>query len=776
MVFKYFDRAGALSHTGRCRSFSKRADGFIPGEGAGLVLLKPLERARRDGDRIWGVIKGSAVNNDGSSIGAMAPNPRGQLEVLRAAYRRAEVDPATIGLVEAHGTGTAIGDPIELLSLSDFFGEHARGPVALGSVKSNVGHLLGAAGVAGFIKLLLALQHRKLPPTLHCSQEESRLAGQDTPLSVQTHLADWEGKRPLRGGINAFGFGGTNCHLILEEPPAPVPVAMDPPPYHLLALTAPTPAHLGDHAARIAESLPAEAPAAEVCPELYRRTVFRARCARVLGSDAPVRPALAELTAEGGKWAQGALELGYRPLRMAFLFPGQGSQFPGQARGLYQHWAPFREQFQALCAHHPGLEEALYGEGATEAELTRTLVAQPVLVAFQIAMVEALRALGLRPVAVLGHSVGELAAACAAGVMRPEQALHFATERARQMQALPEHGGMLAVLTDAQTLAPIVRPYQQTVSLAAFNGPRQVVLAGRSAHLEAIRGELEQRRIACLPLSVSHAFHSPLMAPMVEDFTAFVRAQSLENPGMAFASTVTAEVYRTGPLPADYWVDHVRGPVRFAQAFAELQALDVDAFVEVGPGSVLSRLARNLREPGDTRPVLDLCRGPESSDPDEDWRQLLEGVAALWTRGARVDLPALAPDAGAGPLLPAVPLLPETLRFQRVDWSGTPARATPSLLHRIAWESLPSPEPHRPSDGTWLILADEQGIGASLADRIRLQGGRCCLVTRSRQFTRTGEDHFEVDPSASDHYRWLLSALGPEPLAGIVHLWTFDAA
>jgi acyl transferase domain-containing protein/acyl-CoA synthetase (AMP-forming)/AMP-acid ligase II/acyl carrier protein len=772
-VFKYFDRAGALSHTGRCRSFSKNADGFVPGEGAGLVLLKPLERAQRDGDRIWGVIRGSAVNNDGSSIGAMAPNPRGQLQVLRAAYRRAGVDPATIGLIEAHGTGTAIGDPIELRSLTDFFAEHATGAVALGSVKSNVGHLLGAAGVAGFIKLLLALQHRKLPPTLHCSPEESRLADLDTPLSLQVSLADWEGERPLRGGINAFGFGGTNCHLVLEEPPERVPEEVARTPWHLLALSAPTRSHLEDYAARLSGSLPADARAADVCPELHGRTVFRARCARVLDALDGVRPALQELGAGSGAWARSSLDSGYRPLRLAFLFPGQGSQFPGQSRGLYRYWAPFRERFGALCAHHPGLVEALYGEDANAVQLTRTEVAQPLLVAFQIAMVQALRELGIRPVAVLGHSVGEFAAACAAGVMRPEQALRLAAERGRQMQALPEHGGMLAVLTDEQTLAPVVEPYRETVSLAAFNGPRQVVLSGRSAHLDQIRGDLEQRQIACLPLSVSHGFHSPLMAPMLEGFAAFVREQPLEDLGLAFASTVTGEVHRTGPLPADYWVDHVRTPVRFAQAFSRLQALEVDAFVEVGPGSVLSRLTRDLG-PGDPRPVLDLCRGPGTPDPDGDWRRLLEVVADLWTRGARVDLPALAPEAGGGPLLPSVPFRPQTLRFQRMDWSDAPTEDSRSLLHSIGWQHLPSREPHQLPKGTWLLLADAQGIAASLADRIRGHGSRVCLVTRARQFTRTDEDRFEVDPSAPDHYRWLLGALGSEPLAGIVYLWSHD--
>ncbi|MBN1944640.1 MAG: amino acid adenylation domain-containing protein [Bradymonadales bacterium] len=799
VVYRYFEAAGALSHRGACRSFSREADGFVPGEGLGLVLLRPLDLALQAGDRIWGVIRGSAVNNDGSSIGVMAPNPRGQVAVLEAAYRNAGIDPGSVGLIEAHGTGTVIGDPIEIRSLTDFFGPHARAPIPLGTVKSNLGHLLGAAGVAGVIKLVLALRHRQRPPTLHVLPGASRLDDVESPLVLQTALEAWTGEEPRRGGVSAFGFGGTNAHLVVEEAPA-VRIDADRPeaPHHLLALSAPTASRLQGYVEHLATELPSGESTAKVCAELSYRTSFRERRAKVVGATDSMAEALDALQAPGSPgWLCGSLGSGYRPLRIAYLFPGQGSLFLGQSAGLRRYWRSFGRQLETLAsrpATGENLTSFLYGPAATVEGLKQTAVAQPLLVSFQVAMAMTLKELGIRPVAVIGHSVGEISAACAAGILSAQEAVELAFERGRLMQELDEPGGMRAVFTDLSTLQPFVEPHAEALSIACHNGPRQLVVAGRTGDLERLAEQLAAAGIASVPLPVSHGFHSPLMEPMIERFSRFLGIRRGSSLGCAFASTVTGTLLESGTLDADYWIRHARQPVRFDQAFSELAAGKIDLFLEIGPNTVLTRLASDLLDSADPRPVLPLCRDANRPDDTEDLRQALTVMAELWSRGAPLDLDGTVRELSwAGEAaertayeLPTLPFGGETLRFPRIDWrpdedittGPTPQPASSlgpeRLLHRVTWIRTPEPEPLPRPSGAWLLFADNPEVGAALAERLRGVQARPYLIRRSTSFLRTGEFGFAMDPGHPDHYRWLISSLSYEPLGGIVHLWSCD--
>jgi len=781
-LYRFFEAAGALSPTGRCRAFSSSGDGFVPGEGAGFVLLRPLAAALAHGDPIHAVVRASAVNNDGRSIGVMAPNPEGQLAVLEAAYHHGKVDPATVGLVECHGTGTAIGDPIELKALDSFFRSRGARAVSVGSVKTNVGHLLGAAGIAGFIKAVLAVEHGLIPPSLHANPVHPRLANHPV-LRLQSDLAPWPEVSVRRAGISSFGFGGTNCHVVIEQAP-PSPPAGATPPFPgetLLTLSAPTERHLKAFAFALSSHPGLASPTPQHVAELARelrdgRTTYAFRAARVIATGDDARQALeAFASAPDDHWITGPSAGVRRPLRVAWLFPGQGAQSVAQSLGLFVGWPSFRQRLHELCnmtTHGSTLLDACYGPDANDPTLRRTDIAQPLIVAFQIAMSEALRDMGITPSAVLGHSVGELSAACAAGALAPETAMRWAEQRGNLMQEQPATGGMLAVLTHTAEVERLIAPFSSRVHVAAYNAPDQVVVAADTELLPDLRLHFEAAGVTVLPVPVAHAFHTPHMEGAAQSLASVLQGKPERPLSVPMISTVTAEEVSSAALGVPYWQDQIRKPVQFARAFHTLSRLPVDAFLEVGPGATLSALGPRILSKDDPRPILSLCRKPGDTDESADRVHALRTLGSLWSAGMPLtSVQGEPPPQVPRPLLPTLPFLEESLRHRPL----TTTSSSPPAHAQWTWKPVdPLPSTEVAPGSTILVLGGAHPHAAGLEQRLRAASMNAILVVHGETFSRTGQAEFRLDRSRADHCRWLLQAFSQQPLTTLFLAWDDD--
>jgi acyl transferase domain-containing protein/acyl carrier protein len=638
-------QARMLSPDGRCKAFDASADGYGRAEGCAVVVLRRLSDALASGDNILAVIRGTAANQDGRSQGITAPNRLAQEAVIREALADGDVAATDVSYVEAHGTGTSLGDPIEVEALAAVLGagRPAERPVLVGSIKSNVGHLEGAAGMAGLAKLVLSLMHGELPRHLHFARPNPHIAWERLPVQVVTAHRAWE-RGPGRriGGVSSFGFSGTNVHLVVEEAPAraedaaPAPVDR---PLHVLTLSAKSEAGLRDLAGRVERHL-AAADGGALADVAFTanagRSPFRHRLALVSGAREDAREALASV-ATGT--ASPALVVG-RPdgpsAEVAFLFTGQGSQYAGMGRALYDTEPVFREALDR-CATLLGPEldrsllSVLYPESGADALLDETAYTQPALFAFEYALAALWQAWGVRPSMVIGHSVGEYAAACLAGVLTLEDALRLVAARGRLMQALPATGAMVAVLADEARVRAAVAPHADRVAIAAVNGPANVVISGERAAVEGIARELAAAGIGTRPLTVSHAFHSPLMEPMLAAFAARTREVTFRAPAVPLVSNLTGRLAGDAVVDPAYWVRHVREPVRFADGLRTLAEAGPRIVLEIGPGPVLLGLAAQAGVTAEGTWLASLRRGRD------DWAQILESLATLWVRGAPVD-------------------------------------------------------------------------------------------------------------------------------------------
>lgn len=723
---RLLEQAHALSPTGRSRAFSADADGFVPGEGGAAIVLTRMEAAVAADDPVLAVVRGTAVNNDGRSMSLMAPNPLRQREVITRAYEAAGVDPASVTYVEAHGTGTAVGDPIELRSLAHVFPARADGePRLLGSVKTNIGHLLNAAALPALVKVVLALGHRRLPPSLHHASPSPGLA--PAGFRVVTEARDWTSSGPLVAGVNAFGFGGTNAHAVLEQAPpraADESVGAGP---HLLTLSARSAAGLREAAARLAAHLDGH-------PELDEGDVcLTASTAR---DDGPHRLAVVtDGDLRGGLAAPSPRIEGVvrsRP-RVVFLFPGQGARFPGRDGALYRTAPVFRDTLDEASAllgplnGRPLVDWAL-DPGVAPAAQAVTEVAQPLLVASGVALARQLRAWGVEPDAVCGHSVGEISAACAGGVLTLRDAVRFAAERGRLMGAFTEPGAMLAVRGGEEAVAGAVAGAGGDLVVAAYNGPGLQVLSGTVHAVERAAHELDARGVSARRLRVSRAFHSPLMRPVADRLADAARSLTLRAPSVALMSTLTAEWQPV--LGPEHLRDHALRPVLFGAAVERMAGEGYDTFVEVGHGEALSGAARaaaaGVRHAADpdgstaggrsTAVPADgsgtprervlvipaLPGGSGERPPGGDGRgALLETVGRLWSRGVPLDRSVL--DTGHR----RVPLPPYPFQRRRY-WAGPPVSP---LLHRVLWEDAPLPETSAAAPSVLLTGPDASSAG-----------------------------------------------------------------
>jgi len=649
----YLHRAGdIMSPDGRCRAYDAEAEGTVFGSGSGVVVLKHVEDAIAAGDRIYAVILGSAINNDGAEKTSFtASSTPGQARAMAAAFAAAEVDPSTIGLVEGHGTGTVVGDPLEVEALQRCFATDQMaqpGGCWLGSVKTNIGHLEQAAGVASLIKSALALHHRQVPPSLNFETPNPRIDLENGIFRVATELTEWTpDSHPRRAAVNSLGLGGTNAFAILEEAPIPADAQVQLPARQMLCLSAESPQALGrltdlwrDHLVGTDQrALP------NACAAAARRPALRYRIA-VTGTDA-AGLSRALIGAEAGQ--------ANSDRKVAFLFPGQGSQYPGMARAFYDGEPAFRAAFDTvaarLAASGLAIERAVFGTDEPQA-LAHTGLQQPAIFAVEWALARMLDAWAVRPDAVLGHSVGAFAAMAAAGIYQPEDAADLIARRAALMGALPEGGAMAAVFADAATVEPICADTEAVV--AALNSPENTVVSGPASAVDSVVAKAEQAGLAARRLTVSHAFHSPLMAEAAQPLADFADALGAGKPALPFVSDLTGEVVEAPPN-GRYFSDHLLSPVRFADGLARLAALGCTDFVEVGPGRALRGFAlASLGAEIEAHGLLD--------GEGDDWSVSTATLARLWQRGCAVDPAPFYPGCGA-PAKPA-PLYPfERTRF-----------------------------------------------------------------------------------------------------------------
>mgnify|MGYP005809890947 CR=1 FL=1 len=669
---------GALSTSGHTYAFDRRADGYVRGEGGGLVLLKPLPAALRDGDRIHAVIRGSAVGNAGhSAAGQTVPSVSGEAEVIRRALTAAGLGSADIDYVEAHGTGTKVGDAVEAQALAEVFGAREH-PLRVGSVKTNIGHAGGAAGIAGLLKTVLAVRHSVLPPSLNYADANPELEH----LRVNTDALRWPAAgRPRRAGVSSSGMGGTNAHVVVEQAPAqPEPPADAHEGPVAWVLSARSEQALANQAHRLAERVAhSGVTAADVGWSLATtRSMFEHRAVLVGHDRDALTRDLSGLAA--GEPAPGVVVGRAGPAgQTAFVFPGQGSQWPGMGRQLHQRFPAFARAFDeaaaAMDAHlRSPVRDVMWG---TDAELLQgTDFAQPALFVLEIALAALWRSWGLTPDVVLGHSVGEIAAACVAGVLSLDDAARIVAARGELMAALPEGGVMVAVSAGEAEVAPML---SGSVSIAAVNGPSSVVLSGERAAVGAVADRLAETGRRTHRLAVSHAFHSPLMEPMLEEFAHRVADIQPQQPRICLVSNVSGERAGPGYGSAQYWVEHVFRPVRFLDGVRTAEALGVTAFVEAGPGGGLSAVVDQSLT---TERPISVVTMPKGAPEIES---LLNAAGRLFTAGVGVSWPGVFAGAGARRIeLPTYGFA--RLRFWLGDaHNALPAKATrsPGLAEQL---------------------------------------------------------------------------------------------
>ncbi|MCY1021701.1 beta-ketoacyl synthase N-terminal-like domain-containing protein [Pyxidicoccus sp. MSG2] len=774
-----FQPEGIQSPDGHCRAFDAKAAGTVGGNGLGVVLLKRLQDALDDGDSILAVVKGSAINNDGSGkIGFTAPGVEGQAEVIRAALSLAEVPPESVSFIEAHGTGTALGDPVEFKALVRAYGAGEPGRCALGSLKTNIGHLDAAAGVAGFIKAVLALQHRELPPTLHFEQPNPRMDFARSPFYVNRALQPWTVPGVRRAAVSSLGIGGTNAHVVLEEAPARKQ-GSPPRPADLVVLSARSPEALEVATERLAAHLEAhpEVPFADVCHTLQAgRRAFPYRRA-VSGRNASEVTAALKARDTSRVWS-GHAEEEARPV--FFLFPGQGSQHPGMGRAEYDGAPVFRrvvdEGAALLRPHLRGLDlrTVLYppadlAEGAAQ-RLQETWLAQPALFLVEYALARQWMAWGVQPGGMLGHSIGELVAACVAGVFSFEDALALVAARGRLVQDLPR-GAMLAVELPAEQLRPLLG---DALSLAASNAPALSVASGEEEAIAALEARLGERGVGCKRLRTSHAFHSTMMEPALAAFATRMRQVRLSAPSLPYVSNVTGTwISDAEAMDPDYYVRHLRESVRFSEGLETLLR-ERPVLLEVGPGRALGTLAR--LQPGfDARrpPVASLRREAEA----EDAASLLEPLGRLWLAGAVIDWRAYREGERRHRVpLPAYPFERQRCWVERAasaQESHAPGAArSPDGLYVPAWRELPSPAPDSArARAPIVVFADEDGPGARVVRHLERRGCRVIQVSTGARFEQRSESAYQLRRDSAEDHRALWDALsGLEP-GTVVHAW-----
>ena len=785
-----YESGGILSSDGHCRAFDAKADGTVGGDGLCLVLLKRLQEALADGDYVHAVIKGSAINNDGSlKAGYTAPSVDGQARVIRAAQAVAEVDPESISYIETHGTGTPLGDPLEIAALQQAFraSTQKKGFCALGSVKTNFGHLNTAAGAAGLIKTVLSLKHKQLPASLHFESPNPKIDFENSPFYVNTRLSEWRGPYPLRAGVSSFGLGGTNAHVIAEEAPV-MPRSSSASSAQLLVLSARTESALNVASRNLAVHLQKHPNIclADVAYTLQvGRKAFAHRRVLVCEQNQDAIRALEGLDPERVKSGM-APESG---CGVVFLFPGQGTQFIQMGRDLYETEESFRKLVDKNCEYltpvigfdlrrvlYPCVDDLQWAQK----QLRETAIAQPALFVMEYAMGRLWMAWGITPQAMIGHSVGEYTAACLAGVMTAQEALDLVAARGRLMQEMPP--GMMSAIELPED--EVRRRLEPELSLAAINGPTQCVVSGTAVAVERMEKKLAAEGIACHRLKTSHAFHSQMMKPVLERFRREVSKIKLRAPQLPYLSNVTGNwISQQETTDTSYWVQHLIEPVHFARGIqAIMKQAGNRAFLEVGPGQTLSGLVRRNLAPKSNSVISSMS----AAKPQKGERSFILGaLGELWLAGAAIDWQKL--HSGEQRYRQPLPTYP--FERQRYWYGSSPAKSQVKAAHPLekkadladwfyapSWKQSYFPEPcrERKSSAEWLVFVNEEGLGLELAQRLLTANQNVVIVQAGDKFLQVSESVYRIHPLKPEDYATLLADLcskGKAPRR-ILHLWS----
>lgn len=858
--FITYSHAHMMAADGRCKTFDSRADGYVRGEGCGVVVLKRLTDAIKDGDRVMAVVRGTAVNQDGLSNGLTAPNGPSQQAVIRQALKNAGVTPAQISYVETHGTGTSLGDPIEFKSLKAVLMQDRTPdqPCWLGSLKTNIGHLEAASGIASVIKVVLSLQHQEIPPHLHLKQLNPYISLEGTTFSIPCDRQPWSVSTARRlAGISAFGFGGTNCHAILEEAPLPpnwlglefsewdaesdqqnqqqfLSEKFLDRSFHLLTLSAKSEKALKELAQHYVEFLHhADVSLADICFTANTgRSHFDHRLAVTTDSIEQLYCQL-ELFAAG----QSATEIVHHPPhkkrpKIAFLFTGQGSQYQGMGRQLYLTQPVFRQALdrcdQILQTHLGRSLLAVMFED--EQALHETAYTQPALFALEYALFQLWKSWGIDPAVVMGHSVGEYVAACVAGVFSLEDGLKLIAERGRLMQSLPSDGEMVVVFTNEARVTAAIQPYMQ-VAIAAINGPNCIVVSGQRREVEAAIAPLQAEGIKTQPLKVSHAFHSPLMQPMLKEFKQVAASIHYSLPQVKLVSNVTGELVTEAIATPEYWCQHVCQPVRFAQSIETLHQQGYRYFLEIGPKPTLIGMGRYCLPDSETNGGTPIQWLSSLYPGRDEWQQILQSLGTLYGRGAEIDWVGFDKSyARRRSQLPTYPFqrqrywvnLPKLeqksvtpdltdlakgdtqqliKQLEATGLSDDELKLLPKLLdllfkqqqtvasiqdwlYEVEWQPKPRQITTHEKNGFykpghWLIFSDTAGVGQTLASHLQQQGHSCSLVYPGTTYEQA-EDIWRINPTQAADFDRLFQELrqvwgGDRPLKGIIHLWSLEA-
>lgn len=781
----YIYREGEiLSRDGHCRAFDAASSGTVFSSGAGVVVLRRLSDALEDGDTIHAVILGTAINNDGSrKVGYLAPSVDGQAEVIAEALGVAGVNANDISYVETHGTGTAVGDPIEIKALTQAFRESTdrKGFCGIGSLKTNIGHLDTAAGVSGLIKTVLALKHRQIPPSLHFENPNPLIDFQSSPFFVNAKLADWKTNGlPRRAGVTSLGIGGTNAHVVLEEAPS-APVSGTAKSCQLIPISARTAPAAKQSAANLAAYL-RQNPNLNFADVAFTLQAGRKGFAHrrfVVAND--VADAAEALAATDSKRVFSGTAAAAPP-SVVFMFSGQGSQYVNMGRELYEQETVFRAEIDA-CANallpHLGLDlrKLLFApeeqaQAATE-QLNQTRMTQPALFAIEYSLSQWWMKHGITPKAMLGHSIGEYVAACLAGVISFEDALAVTAVRGRLMQEMAA-GSMLAVSLPANELS-----LPAALSLAAVNSPELCVVSGPTDAVEEFATALAANGTNCRKLFTSHAFHSVMMEPMLDQFRSFLQGIQLHAPVIPYVSNLTGTwITAEQATDPDYWTKHLRHTVRFSDCLAELYREPGQILLEVGPGQVLASLAR--QHPEKNAKVFSSLRHPQEKTSDVIF--LLNTVGQLWTAGCSLDWQKL----HAGRRARRIPLPTYPFEHQRY-WIEPDARAvlseqkTPDaqadplsgLFHRRVWEKASLPTDTSSSPAKFLVFADEAGLGPAVVRQLQAADHDVIGVRAGDAFRRQGTNSYRIRPGFRNDYDELLTDIlkSGNPPQKIIHIW-----
>jgi acyl transferase domain-containing protein len=793
-------KSKALSADGRCKTFDARANGYVRGEGCGVVVLKRLSDAERDGDAILAVIRGSAVNQDGRSTGLTAPNVLSQEALLRQALENARVAPMDVGYIETHGTGTALGDPIEVDALRAVFGgpRETTSPCVLGAVKSNIGHLEPAAGVAGLIKAVMVLKNERIPPNLHFRTLNPRIKLKGTPLVIpQQTLPFRAGMRPRIAGVSSFGISGTNAHIVIEEGPRDAEeMLINDVSTYLLPISAKNTEALRLLAKRYQESLVAtDAP--RLLDFIHTASIRRGHHEHRLAVVGSTREDLADRLAafSRGDLASGVVQGKAAPARakVVFVFSGQGSQWLGMGKKLYEEEVSFRlviESCDALLMGRLGwsiLDEIDVPERMSR--FAETEVAQPMIFAIQVALAELFRTWGIVPDAVIGHSVGEIAAAHVAGILTLDEAVRLVAMRSKIMQEATGEGKMVSAAMTVEEAKEAIVGKEARVAIAAVNDGDTVVLSGAADAVDEIVDKLELGGVECRPLRVNYAFHSPQMDTAAAELLAKLARVDARRANLAMYSTVLADCVDGAELDASYWSRNVRETVNLKGAVEAAIHDGYQLFLEVGPHPVL---AENVRRIIAAKNVEGFVAYSLRRNQD-DRQSILEAAGGLYTRGCSLDWAKLVPSGGKCVPLPTYPWQRERFwvdvpeRFwgaagQRKGSATAQRDPLDAYVHVVQWRMSEAVQQATTRDalvsaGGWLIFADASSMASSLVRHLQARGESCVCVFPGERYERIEPGKYRINPGKPEGYQEVLrDAFGKGTACrGVVHSWSLDA-